>query len=264
MEPDWINSNITDTSPVEAPHGFLRMYCANCGAFHDVPIRCSDRLCVPCLRRRSSRLFARMMDLLKYFKPIPEYRWSHLILTQPIGTSLKYQTSLIIRSFAKMRKTNWWKSFCWGGFYAVEAKYNPKGWHVHIHVVIYHKWVPVSQIRKHWSIAMRRRSLCWIRTLSRGKDFKQIVSYILKYATKDVDIPEDRREEYNLKLRSVRMFNLIGGMQLIYREHGVKQYIFRCPVCGKTEWISEYDYLHLRKIAPRIRSPVLVSYLVPF
>jgi hypothetical protein len=237
LTPDQLQSKLNP--PAESPHGYMTFYCQTCGFSRLVPVRCKDRTCPTCNERRAKALTARLYKFLKEKKDAKGHKWYHIVLCTPNSEDLRTCLRENIKAFARLRRTKWWKSHVAGGCFTVEVKRKPWGWHVHLHIIAYSRWIPIGSLRSIWTSSAIGGRFVHIRYVNHRGDVKTIVNYLFKYITKRIEVDEHWLEHFNAVMEHHRLFNVFGDWRKPWRELCNPVPIFHCPCCHHTKWISE-------------------------
>lgn len=211
-------------------HGFKRIYCGHCGAWHNVLVPCGDRTCPIC--RREEMLKARR-KYLPHLKKI--HRPKLLTLTFP-------NQHFISKSFFKEFRKYWsrlirrkqFKSKIRGGLFTFEVTNKGNGWHVHAHILIDCDYIPQKSLVAAWKELTGKAFIVDIRV---AKNPEIALRYILKYISKSPEIG-DNKQEYNNAVRGVRMVQGFGSM---YNIKTVKVPM-PCKKCGQVAWLTEFEH----------------------
>lgn len=224
--------------PKESPHGYVQLVCPTCGFSHKVPVRCKDKTCSFCSWRRSARIRSRILQAVEKMPNAEEYRWYHLVLTQRPIFDLKQGIRTIVRDFRWLRSQHHWKNHIRGGFYTVESKEKPYGWHVHIHAVVYGKFPTYALLSRKWEHRHGYKGLLYFRQLTGSQSIKTCIHYVVKYSIKaGIEVSDEKRDYYNLAVRSARLFNTFGEFHKILLQYTSVKSVFPCPKCGGTQWL---------------------------
>jgi hypothetical protein len=243
VEPSWVIENTEVDSNIpqieEAPHGYIRLFCSHCGLFRDIPLRCKDRTCHSCAIKRQRMLVGRTYNIVKKMEISSSCKWSHLILTQKSTFDLQHGCRELVDKFRRLRQKPIWKKAVIGGFFSIEAKDNPQGWHIHIHALILHKWITQESIKKAWSEVQHYDSIIWINFLPLNANLKAVIMEVIKYASKGNTVKEEHKWTFNKVMRCRKLFSYFGCIGKLYKETKVSKPIFECPKCHGTVWFTQ-------------------------
>jgi len=223
----------------QPPHQFRVVCCCSCGHEVSVPIRCSDRFCPVCSAPRAIRIRNRINHIIKNVKRSRGYSFKHLTLTIPNQPEISPAAREIVTSFARIRRSKLWKSFCSGGAYVLECTGNKDDYHVHIHAIIYAKFVPWEQLHALWMRCSSGRGV-YIQKIPE----RQIVRYLTKYISKP-SVDESLAAHVSDGFRGIRLFQPFGNFLHVPGFSGHKP--FECPVCGDKNWLP-IEYLRRTSI----------------
>lgn len=108
---------------------------------------CHDRWCRACGRVRRQRLARALAGLVGSRKTL------HVVLTlksadEPLGDSL----TRLLASFAKLRRSPWWKENVAGGAWVFEVTHDDKTglWHPHLHTLVHSQWLDLKELSAAW------------------------------------------------------------------------------------------------------------------
>lgn len=173
--------------------------------------RCKSRVCARCGRIRAMQLKEQLLPLVQIMDS-PKF-----ITLTPLSNDkpLKEQLKDLVKSFAKLRKEDLWKSHFSKGFYTLEVTFNHKSdqWHPHIHIIVDGEYLYYKTLSKLW---LRATGNAYVVDIRRPQSQSRCVWYVTKYATKSQDslsIPENRLAEWALQLKSMRFINMFGGLR---------------------------------------------------
>ena len=229
-------------------HQFIRIHNAGCGCndSQDVPLKCGDRFCDFCHKKRIFETRRRLDWLVKNVQCVDHEEIRHLTLTVPSMDNLTEQVNLLLKGFRKLRQTNYWKSNVEGGLFVIEVKKGVSGWHAHIHALVQCGYMLVKTLRLMWynrtgghQISMKRMPL-------------NKISYLTQYyLAKGSEI--DDSQEANNALKGKRLFQPFGTWYSISASFPKSEYVPCCAICGvKASWFSvrfnpryEDEFIHL-------------------
>lgn len=214
-------------------HEFRTIYCGCCGTEIQFPVYCKDRFCDICSWGRRARVRRRIQEMVKKSPILRGYGWSHLVLTIENSQSIKEGLIKLTQSFRKLRQTKFWRSRVAGGAFVLEVKNGSKGYHVHLHAVIYNKFLSKKQLNKAWE-----KSSGSIITFIKRTQKNMILHYLTKYLSKPNEINADM-SDMGRELARYRLFQPFGIW------HGIKvektKRPFNCPSCNEINWIPDFE-----------------------
>jgi hypothetical protein len=151
-----------------------------------------------------------------------------LTLTIPTTESPYDALSILYKSFKRLRQRKWWQSRVQGGFSGAEITRSGKLFHVHVHCIVFSRYLPQHELAGIWKSVSPGR-IVDIRLLPETT----AISYICKYITKQA-IPDADREMCARALQSRRLYSTFGHahrMKIV-----VKFSPFPCKNCGAADW----------------------------
>jgi hypothetical protein len=215
-------------------HHYHRVYCGHCGHFFDVPVYCGNRFCPICSVQRRKRIRHKISWTLSHTISRKFYNWRHLTLSEPSGFDLRSQLDHLISSFRRLRNRKLWKNHVFGGCYVIEITRTDSGWHPHLHIVIFARYIPYFKLLQSWKRSSSG-SACFIKTIPK----KAIISYLTKYISK-IDLKDEDVHEASESLSGKRLVCWFGQLTSI----AIKCPKIRsvCPNCGEVCWhlLSNY------------------------
>ena len=218
-------------------HKYIRLYCGNCDCHHwiDVPLKCGDRFCTVCQRKRQMDVRRRIKHLIKTVKLLQYQRIRMLTLTVPNSEVLTDQVDHLIKSFRKFRNRKYFKQAVNGGLYVIEVKRGEKGWHAHLHIILQSDFLLAERLKKMWKSCSGGRSL-HIALIP----LKMLIHYVTKYITKSSD--EELDETASKVLRGRRLFQPFGDWHGIAFSCPPEKYIPVCPCCQQPAAWFQWDF----------------------
>jgi hypothetical protein len=189
------------------------------------------RLCAIWNWRKSQIIRQKYFDFLSVAKDdynvllIKKYIPIHLVLTvnhsEGMYKGKEFYASEVIQSFNKMRKTETWKKYVYGGEYGVEVKKSKThGLHIHIHSFLLQN--------PNYSINEARFNI--IREWAKITENKPVTDYILDFEEQNkTDFSIDKKSVYDLFFKQLQttkaIYTGIGYESLYTIKEGKKQYI---------------------------------------
>jgi len=153
--------------------------CDHCHSHQYIPVNCKRRLCAVCEPRKARKNAALALAL---FAKAREPRW--LTLTMTRAPKLAEGIARIRRAFRAWRRGPIIRKLIRSGFYQIEAKPKPDGWHVHLHCLLDSRYLPWQTVERTWARALEQEtSSIWIERVNGRK----VVEYVTKYAMKPGD-----------------------------------------------------------------------------
>lgn len=139
--------------------------------------KCHDRWCLACGRERAATITNNLLSVVS----ARTCRFVTLTLRHS-RTSLTDQINRLYRSFAVLRRREFWKSSVTGGAAFLEIKVGKDGlWHPHLHVVCEGSWIDQKGLSREWLAVTGDSSIVDVRMV---KDDGEAAGYLTKYLTK--------------------------------------------------------------------------------
>lgn len=133
--------SLTSMQKCGEPDGRFFEHKCGCGTFIDkMRWKCNLSICNECAIRRKRRIFDDFLPVLGKLRPNHNYFYRILTINPENYDNLKEAYDHIRKSYSKLIRREFFKSIV-GGLYAVEVTNNGNGWNVHIHAVIYSKYL---------------------------------------------------------------------------------------------------------------------------
>jgi hypothetical protein len=239
-------------------HNYFKRYCTNCGFMHAIRLKCSDRFCPLCCKADYKRLYDKYLPLIKE----SEFLF-HLTLTHKNKKFLNGNiVQKLLQDFNAFRKDAYIKRRIRGGLSVIECvhKDDSKGWNLHMHCLMDGDYIDQDYISKLWLSITGDSSIVHIKAVSdRYKKESRALAlhYLLKYVLKPPHVEgsclEDLKADYNSAFYRTRHIVAYGSFYdaSFSLEDGVLGFDLVCPVCGGTEWITEFDLLCMENMAYR-------------
>ena len=169
---------------------------------------CKARLCPYCGRRRSRHVANQMLPLVHSMK-----RPRHLVLTvKSKPGDLRDLVKDLIRWFAKLRRTKFWKQNVYQGVYTIEITINERTglWHPHVHIIFDGQYMPQAKLRTLWHDITDGSEIVWIEeAYSKAGLVTELCKYIGK-PQKSEHWTDTQLVEYALAVRGMRMVQTFG------------------------------------------------------
>jgi hypothetical protein len=215
-------------------HEFTSIYCCKCGDPHTIIKRCGYRYCPACGHITRWRVRERLHQLFKAYKHRRGYMLKMLTLSKQNCPDLKEGIDDLIRSFRRLRQTKFWLRHVDGGLLVIEIKGRPGDWHPHIHAFIYSLRIPWNGILDKWTRCSKGGRQVWIANITSDKAIYYVTKYVTKPGTSTEDI-----DALETAMKGRRTFQRFGSFQKI--KLPVYYTARPCPVCGCTQYISDYE-----------------------
>lgn len=242
-------------------------YCTNCMQPSYHINHCKLRLCAHCAPTYSFRR-AQLVTLMAQHM----HRPSLLTLTQRRTYTLRDGIKRLREAWTKFRHTGIGKKM-WGGFYQIECKPKPDGWHVHLHAIIDAPYIPKPSLYKCWAKCLGQETASV--DIQRLKNFRDAAKYATKYACKPHDVEEwnpEQLAEFLISLRRRRLEGTWGTMYNVTADdylEKIDEPHRKCPHCScisstfpihsgignyGTDWKDIFERLFARLPQNRTRS----------
>jgi len=178
------------------------------GTVREYTHTCKARLCPHCGRRRSNHVAKQMYPLVDQMK-----QPRHLVLTvKSRPAELRDQAKDLVRWFAKLRRTPFWRKNVTQGVYTVEITVNERTglWHPHVHIIFDGQYLPQAKIRHLWHDITGGSEIVWIEQ-AYNKDglVRELCKYIGK-PQKSEHWTDRQIIEYAQAVKGMRMVQTFG------------------------------------------------------
>lgn len=210
-------------------HEYRRFFCTRCGKYFDCPVSCGNRFCKICSAGRRGRLIRKLNYIVTQVPTKQNYKIRFLTLTIPNQSNIRDGHSILVKSFRRLRQRSFWKKRVDGGAFVIEATGRPGKWHVHLHIILYCKYIPCRMISKYWSKVSPGRII-----KIKNVPLSAVVNYLTKYVTK-TEIPLEYQEQASEDLSGTRLFQPFGTWHSFCVNAPKLRY--QCPNCGCDHFI---------------------------
>jgi hypothetical protein len=210
-------------------HDWHTLACANCGRLVSVPVRCGLRFCNICNGARRSRTFKRLRFICANTPTKHSFHWKSIELTLVSQYNLSDMVDHIICAFRKLRARRFWRSATAGGIYVIELTHSQNGWHVHLHILVYAKWIPQDLLSAEWK-RITGAPVVWIQRISARERLPYVIKYICK-----LSVPEELGPHVERALAQRRLWSPFGeahDLNLTYKPEP-----HHCERCNGCDWI---------------------------
>lgn len=206
---------------------------------------CKLSICPKCRKLRSWKLFNRFYERLHDFRiarSIYDTGLRFLTLTIRVDENLPDLYDFIKKSFVKFRRAKYVKDRITSGLAVIEVKKSGFNWNVHIHSIIFSKYMDVKNLslgKKSNLLSAWNKAVGYDANLDikRILNHKSSLSYIFSYIAKDNFKTKEDVLEYYESLSGKRMFFTFGKKGELYAL-GFKFKSF-CKFCGSSySWES--------------------------
>jgi hypothetical protein len=116
-----------------------------------------------------------------------------------------------------------------GGCFVFEVAGRPGNWHLHIHAVLFAKYVPWSLLHSAWKQVSTGQAV-----YITSRPPAVVISYLTKYLTKSTLSAEIARAA-SAELPNLRLFTAFGGWHSINSK--IPKLAAVCPKCGECSWM---------------------------
>jgi hypothetical protein len=176
---------------------------------------CHDRFCVPCQTARSRVIAAAVEGLIR------EHETRFLTLTlRASNTPLNDQIDRLYRSFAVLRRRQWWRENVVGGaaFCEIKVGKNSGLWHPHLHVLVEGSYLNQRKLSAEWYAVTGDSFVVDVRECSDPEGrARYVTKYVTKPASTEVFEHVDRLDEFLCAMKGRRLCFTFGtwrGVQL--------------------------------------------------
>jgi hypothetical protein len=224
-------------------HNYSTIICGKCGNRHEIPDNCGNRFCPICSGPRRTRARAKMDAIIAATSPCLGYRWRHLVLTIPSTESPGQMAKDLLHSFRRLRQRVWWKRLVKGGVFVIEVTRTPAGWHVHLHVLMFSRFIFAAVLGRLW----RSVSPGYITKIGLAPS-GALIRYLTGYLAKS-DLSEADQKISSFALKGYRLFGAFGLLNKLALKVKIPPYT--CSACGHHGWIHERsrDYVQALKLS---------------
>ncbi len=207
-------------------HDYRVFVCTSCGNTHTAPLYCGDRFCDTCGKFRRFTARARADYILTHFTKIPGFFWRHITLTIPNVSDPSQGVQHLFKSFRKLRQRRWWKHHAKSGLFTFEVTGSKGNWHVHVHALVYSRWIPFPFLKRQWKECSRTGDHVYIT--------QPTFTILLRHLTKYINDPggDDVRVAWKESkyLRGRRLYQTFGSIPKVPAEIG--RPARPCQKCG--------------------------------
>jgi hypothetical protein len=226
-------------------HRILTLYCAHDGYPHITSLKCCDRFCEVCRHRDYLILKARYLPLIHEAENL-----SFLTLTVKNPSILQpVFIKKLQRDINKFRCSSYVRRHIHGGISVIECGHpsDRRNWNLHVHCLVSAHYIDQKIISKEWLKATGDSYVVDIRRV--GSD-ERALNYLFKYIHKAPNVLTDRgdyhldmlKSIYNHAFKGLRHVNAWGTLRPVcFKGADDDPYRFKCPVCGHSDWISDYS-----------------------
>lgn len=196
---------------------------------------CSLRICPECAKRRARKIRRQYKHFLESLAQNRTYFIYFLTISPKNYENLDFGLKDIKKSFSKFLRHDYIKESVMGGFYVIETKGGEGNWNVHIHALIYGRWLD-NKVRKEKDSKIVRL----FKQSSKGDVHMYIqrqnsalfsLNYMCKYISANKD-EFNSDKDVAIYINSTRKHRLINSFGLFYKLK-IKKSPFICKECGQ-------------------------------
>lgn len=151
------------------------------------PERCWLRICPHCAKAIAQRLRNRYEDRISKVMAatVPGWSLKHLTLTMRRDGDLAAQISVIHQATKKLIRHFWTSKDKRAGAFAT-FEIGPKGGNVHVHCIVYGRYVPKQEVSDHWR-KLTDNYVVDIGRIDPNRAVAEGIKYVTKFAKNDGD-----------------------------------------------------------------------------
>jgi hypothetical protein len=149
--------------------------------------RCWLRICPRCSQDHASRLRMRYEGRIQTVlaSRVPSCSLKHLVLTLPRSADLRADLTNLHRWAKKLIK-HYWGAHGQGAFATAEV--GPRGGNVHVHAIVYGRYVRQADISDKWrQLTGDRGYVVWVKRITPSQAVREGLKYITKLGKRDDD-----------------------------------------------------------------------------
>ena len=215
---------------------YMILGCQKCTQRFVTPNRCESRICDTCTGKFAARVRKRLAQIFRNLSYKNNMMLIFLTLTkrlQPGTDPTTIDARKVMQDTRKLVKKLWPKSGGCGAFAVLETG---KKQHLHIHLIIYGRYVPQPRISNEWLKLTLDSSVVFICSV-RGA--KKASNYLLKYITKP--------PEAAVAAKLAKYLDLITGLRRIhsfgifYNYKVIERASSGCPICKSKLSLIGFD-----------------------
>ncbi len=244
IELDYPEKSLSSMLRCGESSGFRIMASCNCGN-RIIPLKhnCNLRTCPRCAKIRKRKLSRKYLPLLKGIHQNRKYFLYFLTISPKNYTNLEQGLNHIKKSFSRFLRHNYIKKRINAGLYVIETKGTEGNWNIHLHAIIYGRWID-NKIRKEKNSKIvrlfKQSSKREVNIhVTRQNSARFTLNYMLKYisANKDYFKTDLDMAKYIVAIRKKRLISTFGEFYKLKLK--IKKP--RCFVCNQ-EIIFTIDY----------------------
>lgn len=184
---------------------------------------CRDRFCPSCALQRRLRIRRVLGEAIRRRMATGTSEPPRLMtLTLKHSDSSVRDTCRRLKScWRALLKQDWFTTAAPAGLWAMEVKYQPARaeWHVHLHAIIFARWVPVSRLKTAWLGITGDSYIVDVRTIreTNGRSSAEVAAdYVAKYISKPATIQgmhPTAATDLIVGIKSQRLWSTWGGLK---------------------------------------------------
>lgn len=282
----------------ETSKGFIIKSCGCGNKIIQLAHRCNLRTCPYCSKTRKRRIRRKYLDFLSNLAQDRTNFLYFLTISPKNYKDLDYGMKHIRESFQKFLRLKYIKERIKAGLYVIEAKKSGDSWNIHIHAIVYGRFldnrirgkcsdcgqnlIKFDYVNKKFYCASRRCSslnvthkkdsqivYLWKKSSDRDVNFhitrqsssSFTLNYMLKYISAnkdDFDTPED----IAVYIKSTYKRRLINTFGMFYRLK-LKKPIYVCPKCNQiVHFFMDFTVMmELLKVQDSVKPPDIFKYI---
>lgn len=225
---------------------FVVLECKKCGFSYSTLLHCGYRTCPECAKRRASKLFSEISEIIEPLPITKDRRLWHIVLTFGVEYNLKYRAVKVWKAFSKV-----WHNLLEvkGSGALVSLEIGGLNDSVHLHILYYGGFVGKRNLRREWHKLTGKFEVSL-----EPVDYKDkgIIKEVVKYTLKGVGGGIDKLFLYEKALFGTRRFRRFG----VFRGVETRKFHIECPACKSCKW-RYCDTLSIEKDIPEVCKIVL-------
>lgn len=217
----------------DSSHGYITLFCTQCGYMHVVQLNCGDRTCPVCRKKWYGYHFRALANVMAAWKNV---RIMTLTLKNIQSECFSKESVKNMRkSFTRLLHRKYFKSRIKGGFYFVHITNHGRGFHLHIHAVYEGEYIDNRKLSQAWHEITLDSFI--VDVMKKNVSVKRALKYLLGDLLQKPKILDQYKCQYNEVMKGTRLVQGFGS----YAHEKLRE-PFRCPICNNTEWYCpHYD-----------------------
>jgi hypothetical protein len=215
---------------------------------------CNLRTCESCSKKRKRKIVNKYLPTLSSLK-IDRTNFLYFLTISPKNyTDLEEGINTLKRNYKQFLKTSYISERIKGGFYVIESKGTKGNWNVHLHAIVYGRFIDNkvrteqhSKIVRLWHRVSKNESVNM--HVTRQNNTQYTLNYMCKYISSNKDdfhTLDDLAHyiHYTYKRRLITSFGQFYNIKL-------KVSVRKCPFCSEIiEFIFDAEVVHLLETKP--------------